>query len=512
MNEAPLHLLEIILHQCAQAGQLPWYPSDFALSSGLPRDDLDPFLDRLRLGGYIQLTDWVAGKGQGYRLTPDGAKLVQSPRLLAQLRSGQVPQGRGPADHQFERAPAGIYEARRQALEDAGRHFTDTPHITIGLIIINVAVFMAGFAIAMNENVPPNIYLWNSTPDVLMRTGAVSAPHIVFAHQWWRLLTYCFVHVGLVHLFFNMYALYMIGPLLERLWGPWRFLTLYLIAGFGGGCAAVWETRDIPTAIAGASGALWGSFATWAAWLILNRRVLNSEIAALWRRQLWVFFLINVGITYALPFVSKGGHFGGGIVGFVAAFPMDWLRFGNGVKRLAGALLLVLVPVVCIEALKYTLNADQRGHRPFLAGEALLRRTISVLDYLRLTQSEDAFQIAEQVWDEISALTFQHPSRRKPDKVKEALNVLLLAKVGLEQSAIRLKQLPPGSNAQLKQVSDATRQKITAWMELLSAAQDYLAKGAAATREDESKVEQCLQRRKVADQAWTEAFRNANER
>ena len=94
MAETTLSPLELILRQCAATEPEPWYPSAFARETNTPRDSLDPHLDRLRLGGFIELTEWQAGKGQGYRLTPEGHELLDRPRLLTGLRNGQLPERR----------------------------------------------------------------------------------------------------------------------------------------------------------------------------------------------------------------------------------------------------------------------------------------------------------------------------------------------------------------------------------------------------------------------------------
>ncbi|HZT80377.1 MAG TPA: hypothetical protein VFA26_09150, partial [Gemmataceae bacterium] len=81
---------ETILRQCAAAAPEPWYPRDYAAAAGIDRDRLDPSLDALRLAGLIRLTDWVRGKGQGYALTPDGARLLNDPRGLARALDGRA--------------------------------------------------------------------------------------------------------------------------------------------------------------------------------------------------------------------------------------------------------------------------------------------------------------------------------------------------------------------------------------------------------------------------------------
>src|SRR5262249_22904687 len=143
----------------------------------------------------------------------------------------------------------------------------------------------------------------------------------------------CFVHIGLLHLGVNMYSLYVVGPLLERMWGTWRYLLLYLITGLAGSTAVVIWPKPVPTA--GASGALWGLMASMVSWVLLNRRFLPGQLAATWLRQLAFIFLINVAITFGVPNISIAGHFGGGIAGLVVAAPLEFVRYGRGWQRLA---------------------------------------------------------------------------------------------------------------------------------------------------------------------------------
>src|SRR5258707_6413849 len=79
--------LQAILHNCASAAPNPWYPKVFAQSTGIDRDSLDSNLEKLRLAGLIQLTDWIPGSGQGYVLTPEREQLLGRPDLLSRLDS-----------------------------------------------------------------------------------------------------------------------------------------------------------------------------------------------------------------------------------------------------------------------------------------------------------------------------------------------------------------------------------------------------------------------------------------
>lgn len=95
--------------------------------------------------------------------------------------------------------------------------------VTKNLIIINVICWLAQMAL-------PRIGI-----DFTGRMGL----HYFGSQEFgiWQLVTYMFMHGNLGHLFFNMFALYMFGTTLERLWGSWRFLIFYLVTGIGAGIA-----------------------------------------------------------------------------------------------------------------------------------------------------------------------------------------------------------------------------------------------------------------------------------
>ena len=96
--------------------------------------------------------------------------------------------------------------------------------------------------------------------------------------EWWRLLTSCFIHIGVLHILANMYALYRVGGEVERWWGPVRYLVIYLFAGLGGSVLALaLEPRIV---MAGASGAICGVLGAAAVWVLCNGRHLPRSLAA----------------------------------------------------------------------------------------------------------------------------------------------------------------------------------------------------------------------------------------
>lgn len=120
--------------------------------------------------------------------------------------------------------------------------------ILLFLNLANLAVVMAIFGVGQ---------LLNPSSRMLLLMGALD-PYSFFQGEYWRLITYGFLHIGLMHIIFNMMALSQVGPVLERQVGSARFLSVYLLSLLGGGAADLLVRGPVVMVIAGASGALFG--------------------------------------------------------------------------------------------------------------------------------------------------------------------------------------------------------------------------------------------------------------
>lgn len=153
---------------------------------------------------------------------------------------------------------------------------------------------------------------------VLVQFGANFSP-LVAAGEYWRLFTANFLHVGLVHLLFNSYALYVLGPEMEALFGPARFVVIYLLSGLSGSIAS-FGLRDGVSLSAGASTAIFGIVGAMTAFFARNRQRFGER----GRRRLGNYLAIagvNLVLGLSVPGLDTIGHLGG----FVGGLLLGWL-------------------------------------------------------------------------------------------------------------------------------------------------------------------------------------------
>ncbi|SEH52803.1 Membrane associated serine protease, rhomboid family [Mycolicibacterium rutilum] len=170
------------------------------------------------------------------------------------------------------------------------------PTVTYALIAVNVVMFVLQMAV-------PGL-----------QSELVLRPYAVADGEWYRLLTSAFLHYGVPHLLFNMWALYVVGPPLEMALGRLRFFGLYALSALGGS-VLVYLLSSPMAATAGASGAVFGLFG---ATFVVGKR-LNMDVR-------WVVAIIalNLAFTFVIPLISSQniswqGHIGGLVTGAVVA-------------------------------------------------------------------------------------------------------------------------------------------------------------------------------------------------
>ena len=177
---------------------------------------------------------------------------------------------------------------------------SNLPPVTRRIIIACVAVYALGNILGIGAFSAASLGMW---------------PIAIASGEWYRLVTSAFLHGGLLHIGFNMYALYNFGPPLEQYLGRVRFSVLYGLAAFGGGVAS-FVFSPVNTLSVGASGAIFGLMA---ALLVLGRN-LGIDTS-----QLMLLFVVNVLIGFSGG-IDWRAHFGGAAVGAIVASQLDHRR------------------------------------------------------------------------------------------------------------------------------------------------------------------------------------------
>lgn len=215
--------------------------------------------------------------------------------------------------------------------------------ITVLLVIINVA--MLGMMVASG------VGLFAPTAAELVPWGANHGP-LTLRGEWWRLITACFVHGGLIHLGFNMYVLWDLGRVTERIYGSLGFLIVYMVAGIGGSFASV-MLNPLVTSV-GASGAVFGVAGAFLAFLLRNRSRMHPQISAHLRRSLMTFVLFNLVLGFAIPGIDQAAHVGGLVTGFGAGLVASPRVGPTGPERAYWAYPLVALTGVLLCALAWS--------------------------------------------------------------------------------------------------------------------------------------------------------------
>jgi membrane associated rhomboid family serine protease len=161
---------------------------------------------------------------------------------------------------------------------------------------------------------------------------------LVHHGEWWRIFTVSLVHIGFLHLFFNMLLLWIIGQLLEPGAGPVRVGLIYVVSVAAGSAAALLVQPHIPSA--GASGGVFGVAA--AATLVMQR-----QGTRFWDTGFGPLLVLNLVLGFFDTHISISAHIGGAIGGLLAAEAMLQARkIGRPQLWLVGALVVGLAAVV----------------------------------------------------------------------------------------------------------------------------------------------------------------------
>ena len=150
--------------------------------------------------------------------------------------------------------------------------------------------------------------------------GGILGANLLQTREFSRLITPIFIHIGIMHLLFNMVSLYSVGPIVERVYSPKKYLLIYILCGIGGNIAAAVFSPFSVTA--GASGAIFGLFGL----LVGVGRNSNNSLMRSLGQSFMSVILMNLLMNLFTPGVSLAGHVGGAITGYICAkfIPTDY--------------------------------------------------------------------------------------------------------------------------------------------------------------------------------------------
>jgi membrane associated rhomboid family serine protease len=268
-------------HVAGYIGGLAWIVLLF-----LPAIGLRKMTELAARGGYRS----AAKLGIILQILHPSAELRDQVRLFQRLESRQ--------NHPVPFADVPVVDRVRHS------QLRSAPAVLV-LILLNAVVFLFEISVGnLND------------PEVLHRVGALEPYAVVAQGEYWRLFTALFLHGGFTHLLFNLFALYILGPPLERSIGTIRFAVCYLISGLASsaGVVGLMVLGFVQVAqLVGASGCIMGIVGTWAGFLVRHRHAPQAKQRL---GNVVMIIVIQVAFDLSTPQVSMAAHLCGLIAGF----------------------------------------------------------------------------------------------------------------------------------------------------------------------------------------------------
>lgn len=311
-------------------------------------------------------------------------------------------------------------------------------------LAINVLVFLAmvGSGISLMDG---------PSPLQMIRWGANVSP-LTFGGEPWRLLTYMFLHYGLIHIGFNMWCLWDLGALAESLYGDWTYAFMYLLCGIGGGVMSAWW--HAATVSAGASGAIFGIAGALIASIKLGEFSIPGNMIRGTLKSVVVFAVYNIVFGALWSGTDNACHMGGFVTGLIfGALIAKIAPQGGANVRRVGVCLLVLLMVGGCAAMVYR-------SRSFVAAE---QRGEDLLNQRRTDEAIVELQRAIRQRPDYAEAHFQlaHAYSLKGDKAKERAELKRVLELDPHSEAARYNLgLSFLSTDELPQARDAFNQMI----------------------------------------------------
>lgn len=171
--------------------------------------------------------------------------------------------------------------------------------------------------------------------NTLLKYGANNA-YLTKSGEYYRLLSSMFIHIGLLHLLFNMYALYIIGPQVESFYGKFKYFLIYILSGVSGSILSI--TFSSNTVSAGASGAIFGLMGALLYFGFFYRNYLGSVI----KSQIVPIIILNLVIGFSTSGIDNAAHIGGLIGGILTSLALGVTDKTRKSDKINGLIVLAL--------------------------------------------------------------------------------------------------------------------------------------------------------------------------
>lgn len=187
-------------------------------------------------------------------------------------------------------------------MEKIKNHFKNYP-VTSAFIAIMIAYYI--FLTIMGGS---------TNTLTLLVYGAFYPPLIAEYHEYYRFITSIFIHIGITHIFFNSYALYSLGPVIEKFMGKKKYFAFFLLTGISGNIVTYFFNYD--SLSAGASGSIFGLLGAFLYLSIQFKEIIPESV----KKNIVYNIVINLILTFSIPSISVSAHLGGLISGFLLSF------------------------------------------------------------------------------------------------------------------------------------------------------------------------------------------------
>lgn len=215
----------------------------------------------------------------------------------------------------------------REAKKNAEVFSEKKPYVTYGLIAVNVLIFLLMYILGKG-----------STDSITLINFGASFPPLIRDGEYFRLLTNGFIHIGITHLLFNNYALYIIGPQIENLFGRVKYITIYLLSII---IASLLSMVFFQGTSAGASGAIFGLLGA----LLYFGYHYRIYLGNMMQSQLIPLIMLNLLLGFMIPGINNAAHIGGLISGVMIAASLG-IKNKTSIVEQVNAIIITLIFVV----------------------------------------------------------------------------------------------------------------------------------------------------------------------